>query len=714
MVKGRMGRGLVAAAMTIFAVFGFGMEIPPDVMQESVSITASAAYENTHVNTGNQAEDIVAVAETQVGYHEGANNDTKYNRWNGTISGYPVNGYGYPWCQCFVSWCANQAGIPTSVIPRTAGTSTGKEFFSNRGLWQNSAYQGGSYTPKRGDIIYYSDSANVYSPSHVGIVTGCADGYVYTVEGNYSDSVKRRTIALSNSYIIGYGTPNYVIPDPNPEKPVLNVISGNSNTETVLLWNACSDTDFYAVRIYYNDRDEYYLYEEPYHETSFNVVLPAGEYRANVASVSNNGKCTFSDDVVFTVKPSSTLSVTPGNSSTDTIFNWSAVEGATEYDIKIWKDTLWASEAYLIEWGIHDTNWSTVLPEGTYYAYVDTRFDSDISMSNVVEIVVNKGCKLEVQTGNTSTETVFSWNKLDGATEYDAKIWKDTLWEGDPYLIEWSIHDNNWSTVLPEGTYYAYVDARLGSDIFMSNVVEIVVNKGCKLEVQTGNTSSETVFSWNELDGATEYDVKMWKDALWEGEPYLIEWSIHDTNWSTVLPEGIYYAYVDARSGSDIFMSNVVEVAIGKGTKATVSVGTPQKPTAFSWNFVEGAEGYEVKIWNGTYWVGDPYCVGTVLTENTFEILLPAGHYEAYVDTVIDGKYASMSNVLKFDVAEENIIIGDTNADGKVTTLDVIMLQKHILNTGEVTDWQAGDLNNDGILDVFDLALLKRMLTEKK
>ncbi len=59
------------------------------LMVPNAIITVNAAYENTHANTGNQREDIVAIAETQKGYHEGANDDTKYNRWNGSINGYP-------------------------------------------------------------------------------------------------------------------------------------------------------------------------------------------------------------------------------------------------------------------------------------------------------------------------------------------------------------------------------------------------------------------------------------------------------------------------------------------------------------------------------------------------------------------------------------------------------------------------------------------------
>ena len=74
---------------------------------------AQAAYENTYSNTGNMRNDIIGVALTQVGYTEGSNNYTKYGVWYGLPNS--------PWCGMFVSWCANQAGIPTSVLSRKIG-----------------------------------------------------------------------------------------------------------------------------------------------------------------------------------------------------------------------------------------------------------------------------------------------------------------------------------------------------------------------------------------------------------------------------------------------------------------------------------------------------------------------------------------------------------------------------------------------------------------
>ena len=127
--------------------------------------TASAAYENTYVNTGNQAEDLVGVAMTQVGYTEGPDNDTKYGDWLGFPNA--------PWCASFISWCAEQAEISPYTLQRTALANPG----SNPGFGIP-CYHGSNYTPKRGDLFFKEDF------SHVGIVYGIEGDEVLTIEGN--------------------------------------------------------------------------------------------------------------------------------------------------------------------------------------------------------------------------------------------------------------------------------------------------------------------------------------------------------------------------------------------------------------------------------------------------------------------------------------------------------------------------------------------------
>ena len=152
--------------------------------------TANAAYENTYQNTGNMRDDIIGVALTQVGYREGSNNYTKYGVWYGLSNS--------PWCGMFVSWCAAQAGIPTSVLKRT-GVANPSSF----GL----SYKSGSeYTPQKGDLFFKK------SFSHVGLVYYTEGDYFYTIEGNTSDvssegtSVLIRRRKISDFY---FSSPSY-------------------------------------------------------------------------------------------------------------------------------------------------------------------------------------------------------------------------------------------------------------------------------------------------------------------------------------------------------------------------------------------------------------------------------------------------------------------------------------------------------------------------
>lgn len=55
---------------------------------------------------------------------------------------------------------------------------------------------------------------------------------------------------------------------------------------------------------------------------------------------------------------------------------------------------------------------------------------------------------------------------------------------------------------------------------------------------------------------------------------------------------------------------------------------------------------------------------------------------------------------------------GDANWDGALTVTDCIMLQKYLLQAGHVTNKVAADLNQDGTIDAFDLAILKQKLLD--
>lgn len=163
----------------------------------SFALTVFAEYENTYVVTGNNAKDIVGVATTQIGYVEGENNYTKYGEWYGTPN--------VAWSATFVVWCADQAGVKTSVIPKFSSCEVGRKWFVDRDLYQVR----GDYVPKAGDIVFFDWTTDGVA-DHMGIVEGTDGKYLIAIEGNSGDSVEKRTDTVYASVnILGYATPKY-------------------------------------------------------------------------------------------------------------------------------------------------------------------------------------------------------------------------------------------------------------------------------------------------------------------------------------------------------------------------------------------------------------------------------------------------------------------------------------------------------------------------
>ena len=83
--------------------------------------------------TGNNRTDLIEVAKTQIGYHEG-NSTSDLGGGNSSGSGnYTEYGYWYgmqdQWCAMFVSWCLRQAGVPNSVVQSHASCTNWVSWF---------------------------------------------------------------------------------------------------------------------------------------------------------------------------------------------------------------------------------------------------------------------------------------------------------------------------------------------------------------------------------------------------------------------------------------------------------------------------------------------------------------------------------------------------------------------------------------------------------
>lgn len=161
------------------------------------------------------------VATSQIGKRETGTNDTPYNRWLGTIPGYPHGGYGYPWCMSFQSWVASKAGGKANThYPKTAGCAVAVSWFRNRGRW--------SSTPHTGDMVFYGPDGT----THVELVIAVSSSTITTIGGNTSgtlngsyhegNGVYQKTVPRSSSRIYGYGRPVYAAATQEDDMPLTN------------------------------------------------------------------------------------------------------------------------------------------------------------------------------------------------------------------------------------------------------------------------------------------------------------------------------------------------------------------------------------------------------------------------------------------------------------------------------------------------------------
>ena len=171
------------------------------------------------------AEKLLAVAGSQLGYHESILNFrvdsdgehkgyTRYGEWYG-------NPYG-DWCAMFVSFCLNYAGIDKDIVPQNANCSTWMSDLDDRGLFNDAE----TYVPEEGDIVFFRQHSKTKA-DHIGIVKEVQLGTKEVTQHFMSNGKSIESGAMNLlSYLDELGIDSDMSVTPDSEEPVLT-------TETV-------------------------------------------------------------------------------------------------------------------------------------------------------------------------------------------------------------------------------------------------------------------------------------------------------------------------------------------------------------------------------------------------------------------------------------------------------------------------------------------------
>ena len=172
---------------------------------QSADVETAAQWEASFARvqlSGKPAEDVLAIAATQMGYRESVKNYyvsddglvtrgyTRYGDWYG-------DSYG-DWCAMFVSFCIHYAEI--EAFPIEAYCPKWIEDLERLDLYKVPS----DHIPAPGDLVFF-DHENDGIVDHVGLVEKVEDTDMITIEGNSGDAVARNEYELFDKTIVGYG-----------------------------------------------------------------------------------------------------------------------------------------------------------------------------------------------------------------------------------------------------------------------------------------------------------------------------------------------------------------------------------------------------------------------------------------------------------------------------------------------------------------------------
>jgi hypothetical protein len=169
------------------------------------------------------ALDVLNIARSQIGFHEGANNDNPYGRWYGIPNA--------PYCAMGVSWCFAQVGLSHLIAAQTpkgfSYNPAALHWFQMQGMVVN------KMSGEPGDLVFFDWNGDGVA-DHVELLEAASPGGLTTIgfnTGSPNDPTKEGCWRVHRNYlfIIAIVRPKY----PVIVKPVLSKTTSKKATAAV-------------------------------------------------------------------------------------------------------------------------------------------------------------------------------------------------------------------------------------------------------------------------------------------------------------------------------------------------------------------------------------------------------------------------------------------------------------------------------------------------
>ena len=500
-------------------------------------------------------------------------------------------------------------GIKKSVTENSATIS-----------WNESAYAEGY------EIIFNGSTYSLTSTSKT--FTGLTSGrkYEFKIRAKNSDAAS----AYSSTMTVTTA----------PKCPT-NIVAECTDAAITIRWSQVDGAVGYYVQF---NKSDYYTVET---WSQFSGLQPNTTYTYRVCSKSEDGVGSYSTEQKITT-PKKGTAVPTGISQESTensvTVKWSAVNGATGYDILFNNSTYSVSET--------SKTFTGLSPNRSYNYRIRSKSSEGVGEygeTRTVKTTPNAPTSITVTSHEDSV--TLSWGAVSGASSYDVLV------NGKVY----NVTDTSLTvTGLNPNTSYSY-QVRVRNEDGVSSYSAAKTAKTTPnppLSATATATQNSVTISWNAVNGATSYDV------LFNGKEYRVTGT---SKTITGLTAGTSYTY-SVRSNSADGSSNycdekkVTTIPYPPSMPTNISATATDRTATISWYVVSNADSYDV-LFNGTVY-------STTDTSKTITGLTPSTSYTYAVRANNTGGSSSYSSTrtIKTTVAAPGV---PTNISATATSSSV-------------------------------------------
>ena len=358
---------------------------------------------------------------------------------------------------------------------------------------------------------------------------------------------------------------------------------------------------------------------------------------------------------------------------------------------------------------------------GSYSAYVTSYNTAGYCDSALIYFTV-------IDSAPTFSQLTSSKNKIliDEEIEFNAisdnatAYWIGIDHNGERYLTKEMVNGTLKCSFSDAGVYTAYVtssNAYGGSDSKL--ITFTVIDSAPTFSQLTSSTNKISIGEEIEFNAISDNATAYWIGIDHNGGRYLTEEMVNGTLKCSFSDAGVYTAYVTSSNKYGGMDSKLITFIVVDSAPTFSELSSSTNKILIN-NEIE----FNAISDNATaYWIGIDHNGGRYLTKEMVNGTLKcsfsdAGVYTAYVTS--SNKYGGIdSKLITFTVyinKNEMIYNGDCNMDGNLNIIDIVLLQKFLTNVQDIdiADWKAADLSQDNILNISDLCIMKNKLLSIK